>query len=161
MNELAILRRLDFLLNEARSESPENDQAVIYTMRTISNYCTIGKDAPSSSIKKRNPRMSEEAYKSKKKLPQEEWVKGTNTINEHQDPLKQIWKWILDHKEISREDVLARFKLWPMVTVTNEENKRLQNCQETGPSERYREAKINVGLIKGENWEPLEPEISN
>jgi len=155
MNEQAILRRIDFLISEARSESRVKDQAVIYIMRTISNYCTIDQDAPSSVIKKQNKRMSKGAYKSRKQLPPKEWVKGTNTINEHQDPLKYIWKWILDNKNVSREEVLARFRKWPMVTVTSEENKRLRKCLETRPRERYREAKIIVGQLKGKIWEPL------
>ncbi len=141
-----ILRRADFLLNEARSPKPLRDQTVTYAMRVISNYCSIGKDAGSSQIKRANQRISRSAFDLKRTLPFNEWAR--NTINEHQEPLKLIWNWILTKKdELNSDKVLDRFKEFPMIIITRKENDRLNELglREKGdPEQRYREANIEI-----------------
>jgi hypothetical protein len=46
-------RRINFLLECAKHEGTK-DQVVTYALRVLSNHATIGRDAPSSTIKKLN-----------------------------------------------------------------------------------------------------------
>lgn len=141
-----ISRRIEFLLNEARSDHPWRDQTVTYAMRVISNYCAIGRDAGSSHIKKYNQRISKEALKLKNEIPFDEWIR--ETINEHQEPLKVIWDWLLDEKDsLTVQLVLDRFRKYPMVIITKDENStlnRLGLSSNGDPEERYRQAGIEI-----------------
>lgn len=148
-----IFRRIDFLLLEARSLLPKYDRAVVYAMREISNWCAVGKTASSREIKLKNPRMSREAYKKWQTPPTEDWYK--HTTNEHQEPLKQVWEWIRSSKDVTKEEVLARFQNWPMITVTKDEDVRLHKYRDSEPCERYQLAGIEVGLRDKDGWKPL------
>ena len=50
MNDI-VKRRIVFLLDAAKHENVR-DNATTFTLRALSNYATIGKDAGSASIKK-------------------------------------------------------------------------------------------------------------
>lgn len=138
------MRRAEFLLTEARSKSPFRDQTVTYALRVISNWATIGKDASSSTIKWSNPRLSQAAWKLYDDLSDEEWIK--KTINEHPEPLAQIWAWILKNKDmISAKSILDRVSKWPMITITKQEDDELNKLgmKSTGsPEERHNLIKL-------------------
>lgn len=122
--EEVALRRAEFLLSEARSRSPVRDQTVTFALRVISNWATIGKDASSSAIKWLNPRVSKKAMQLYHEVSDREWERLT--INEHQEPISHVWKWILDNNEfITARDILDRAKQWPMVTITKDEDYRI------------------------------------
>ena len=82
MND-AINRRIQFLLDAAKHEL-KKDQVVTYAMRVLSNHATIGKDAGSAEVKKKNKKVSE---KTKQLLYSVDWTTyRQNTINEHPKP---------------------------------------------------------------------------
>ena len=119
--EKIILRRVEFLLNEAKAENPIRDQTITTAMRVISNWVTVGKDATSEYIKWNNPILSEEAWKLYEMSDDDYWQK--NTINEHPEPLDQLWEYILEEKDqLTIDNILDRFKQSPMVTITKDED---------------------------------------
>jgi hypothetical protein len=139
----AIARRIQFLLDEAKSPNPVRDQTVTYAMRVISNFYSIDKDAGSRAVKKNCRRMSRKSLALRTSLSDEEWFKAT--VNEHQEPLEQVWAWIREGRP-SIAQVVNRFKQWPMVTVTREEDadlriesarRRKHGLSELEPGERY------------------------
>ena len=121
-----IRRRVVFLLNEALLNSPR-DQVVTYCMRVLSNYATVGFDSGSYKIKITNKRVSRKAetlLKNSKSL--KDW--SEECINEHEIPLKEIWEWLCsDASRLSPEDVWSKFLDSKMVTVTKEEDKKLNS----------------------------------
>ena len=137
--EAVCLRRAKFLRDEAREPEPVRDQTVTYALRVISNWATVGKDAGSAAIKWNNPRISKKAWELYESCSDREWEK--QTINEHPEPIAQVWKWIVDHcDKIEPADILARAKKYPMVTVSKEEDAELgrQGFRSQGsPEERY------------------------
>lgn len=151
IDEAIIFRRIDFLLREAASERPFRDQTVTYAMRVISNFYSVGRDISSADAKRHSKRMSRKALELKKLTTESEWVK--NVVNEHQEPLKRIWSWIVDRKgSLSREELASRFKEWPMVTVTREEDICLRKYPNCEPAERYRRAGIEVLIFRDRDW---------
>lgn len=143
MNNI-VRRRIAFLLDAAKHENVK-DHAITYTLRALSNYATIGKDATSAPIKKINKRVSENAYKLLKKEGLEVYCK--QTINEHPKPIKQTWEWLKKNAKngLSVEKVWKEFCDFPMVTVTKEEDKLMRgkglNSKGT-VEERYSNIKI-------------------
>jgi hypothetical protein len=143
-----IERRLEFLLSEAKSPNPTSDRSVVYTMRILSNYFTIGKtDVDSYRAKLLNRRMSRRAQELLVTLDDAIlWNEATK--NEHPEPLNQTWNWILDQKEkLTTRAIAQRIALYPMITVTNEEDKTLRKNghQSSGsPDERYAAAGIEI-----------------
>lgn len=119
-------RRAEFLLNEAR-HTHKRDQCTTYALRVLSNYATIGRDAPASTIKRFNRLMSCGAYDLLYELADlKEWV--SMTINEHGVPLKTTWDWICDNSEsLTVSDIIKEFSRHPMVTITQEEDQRLRS----------------------------------
>jgi hypothetical protein len=99
-------------------------------------------------IKKHNPKMSKAALDIKGRISFKEWA--SLTINEHQEPLQKTWSWILEHAaSLTPTDVLERFKRWPMVTVTKEEDERLRQLTQLDPGQRYDVAQIEVVQTDG------------
>src|SRR5262249_26587087 len=92
LTERDLRRRVDFLLTEVRSEHPVRYQTVTYAMRVISNFCAIGQDAGSATIKAKCRWVSLRALELRGEVSPKEWL--SNTINEHQEPLEQIWEWL-------------------------------------------------------------------
>jgi hypothetical protein len=144
LNEI-ILRRCSFLANEAKYQ-PKRDQAITYTMRTISNYISFGRDVSSITAKKENLRVSETAFSKIKDLDIKTWAK--ETINEHPLPLKVSWEWLKKNSStITAQNVFDHFLKNPMVTITKEED---QNILKLGirssgdPEKRYALAGIKI-----------------
>lgn len=117
-------RRLLFLIDAAKHEE-KRDQAVTYTMRVLSNYAAIGKDAGSSEIKKLNRRITINA----KQLLLETDINNfcKNTINEHPKPMQQTWNWLREHAfSLTYLDVWNEFQDNQMITVTKTEDQRIR-----------------------------------
>lgn len=158
LTQADIDRRVDFLLAEARSDTPRYDQSVRFTMRVISNFYTVGCDAPSSYIRLNNKRMSKKAldYKNelveKKLSPAEiDRLLGENFRNEHPYELRRIWQDILSHKDtFQRPDVIAIFKRYPMITIKKEEDLQLNQHRGKDADDRYVE--IMVMTVVGGIW---------
>ena len=118
-----IKRRLWFLLECSLNES-KRDQAVTFTMRVLSNYASVGRDAGSRKIKTLNPRMSARAQKLL-------YGKGLNyfcenTVNEHPQPLNEMWLWLTNSaNSLTPVEVWENFKKHKMVTITKAEDKLL------------------------------------
>jgi hypothetical protein len=151
-----ILRRAEFVLNEARNNFLKRDIAITMTLRAVSNYLTVRKDGQSRNVKMANTKISLGADELKKILTKEygawnreaqhAWHKGTT--NEHQMPLKWIWEILKKNaRDMSASDLCDLLKKYPYVTVTNEENFRLNSKQAKSaktPEDRYRIAEINL-----------------
>jgi len=119
--ELMAFRRAEFVLAEARCDNHFRDQTITFALRVISNWATVGKDGSSNFIKWNNTRVSESAWILYENSTDKEWE--SLTINEHQEPLKQVWEWIVkDKNNISATDIINRLKEWPMITITKEED---------------------------------------
>ena len=158
-DESVARRRVEFLIGEARSGNPCGDQTVSMAMRVISNFYSCGGDVSSSEAKKRCARISRKALTLREAGGN--WIK--ETINEHQEELADVWKWILANRDsIKAEEVIDRFKTWPMVTVTKVEDQKLRdekkrrgkNAGRT-PLERYIDAGIEVLSNESGQWKEV------
>lgn len=142
-----IKRRVEFLLMTSKHED-KKDQVVTYAMRVLSNYATIGKDASSAEIKKRNVYVSREAsyllghghialyYKS--------------TINEHPKPLNVMWEWLKEKNYILKvEDVWQEFLENPMVTITRQEDMLIKSSGQNAKGNlQSRYSDLGIEIIK-------------
>ena len=156
MTEQAILRRIEFIINEARCEDGFRDQTITFAMRVVSNWCTLGNDAGAAEVKLKGRRMSREAYDLRVKYSSDLRKWASTTINEHQMPLDQFWKRIRGNKIPSPQEFLADFQRWLMVTVTKHEDDKVRKLRDKDPIERYRLAGIEVGEIGDDGrWKPL------
>ncbi|MDP3895908.1 MAG: hypothetical protein Q8Q62_04460 [Mesorhizobium sp.] len=165
LDDQALGRRVEFLLNEARQDIPVRDQAITFTMRAITNYLSIGKDCKSAYLSLKCPHRSRSAQASYISLVgsgpwargellrrEHEWRKGV--MNEHQEPLAQVWQWLIQEKHnVALEDVIDRFRMWPVVVVTKQENNDLRRRSNLGPKERYAGI-VEVLTLVGNNWVP-------
>lgn len=156
LDDAAVERRIIFLLNEASQARPVRDQSVTFTLRAIGNFLAVGKDCQSHFLTlncRYRSRKAHEAYCALGNSPSAEarsaWRK--EMINEHQDPLADVWKWMVENRGLlDPERVLARLKQWPVVVVTRDENRMLQHFAKLKhgptpePAMRYREAGIEV-----------------
>jgi hypothetical protein len=96
--------------------------------------------------------MSWKALKLREANKSDKRIYYADTINEHPDELADVWKWIVHkHNELSVDDVLARFRRWPMVVVTKEEDRAMRPLKSKGPEARY--AKIEVLELNNGIWE--------
>ena len=140
-----ITRRAEFLLAEARSPDPARDQTVIYALRVISNFTTVGRDFQSAAIKWRNPRLSARAWALYYETSDDEWQRST--INEHPQPLSQVWEWIRENaNSIDARQIIERIAEHPMITITKEEDAELTGMgfrSKGSATERY--ARIEIG----------------
>lgn len=142
-----ILRRINFLLETAKHED-KKDQAVTYVMRVLSNYATIGKDAGSTPIKKKNRNVTKKAFKLLVKKGLSIYCK--ETINEHTRPLQQTWNWLKENKNLTTQDVWKEFCENKMVTVTKEEDTliRMKGFNSKGTfKERYIDLGIEIIML--------------
>jgi hypothetical protein len=142
-------RRIAFLLQEARHGSPR-DHAVTFTMRAISNYLTIGRDAQSFAIKSVNKNVSSGALELLKSATNfKDWAK--NTINEHPVPLADTWTWLCSQAgNLSLAEVWNRFESNPMTTVTKEEDDELtkRKLRSSAADDRYPQAGFRTLVLK-------------
>lgn len=141
-----IKRRVSFLLNEAKNNSPR-DQAITYVMRVLSNYASVGFDGTSQAIKKRNCNISQASYiKLKNATSLNDW--SINTINEHPVPLKFTWNWIIQNSLSLTEDVIwNHFVTNPMVTILKAEDKALNANGLRAISDVARYEKVGIKVI--------------
>ena len=143
-----VLRRVEFLIQEAQSKNPHYDQSVQMIMRLISNYTTVGVNSGSKGVKKLNKNMSEKAWDLKSKLNSDDFHDATT--NEHHFPLKDLWDWMIENKEgLSSDQVLDKFYQYPFVTVTREENSALNKLKKLklSPEDRYNRCSIKIKSI--------------
>ena len=142
--EKMALRRAKFVIEEARCDQPVYDQTVTAALRVISNWATVGRNGSSAAIKWLNPRLSEAAWELYHSVTDAEWQQGT--INEHPEPISQVWLWILREKEsIDPQAVLHRMQQWPMITVTRQEDAAISqsgNRAQGDPEARHARIKL-------------------
>jgi len=119
-----LIRRIQWLIQEAKADDKDCDLAVTYIMRTLSNYFTVGKGSASSSyVKLHNRIMSRKALELLQDCDKEFWNK--ETINDHPEPLKEVWKWLMSDQQLSVQRVAERFYRHPLVTITKDEDRLL------------------------------------
>lgn len=96
-------------------------------------------------VKKLNAWMSRAAYDlALSRASFSAWHK--ETTNEHEDELSQVWQWIVDHREtITAEELEARLRSRPYVTVTLAEDMALRKLKGIPLEQRYRRADVLVG----------------
>jgi hypothetical protein len=123
LNDDIILRRLDFLLNEAKQPNPIADQIVDLVIRQLGNYLWAGGD---SSVHENCPFRSKAAH---------EGFQQEKVRIEHWEPTSQVWRWMLTEKDLSAGKVKARVLRWPIVVVTKAEHDCLSHSLE--PEKRY------------------------
>tara|TARA_B100000989_G_scaffold124062_1_gene91753 strand:- start:223 stop:735 length:513 start_codon:yes stop_codon:yes gene_type:complete len=74
----------------------------------------------------------------------------SKTTNEHQNPVSNIWKWILDNCEkLKWKDVENYIDTYSLVTISKKENDKLRITKNVigDPKKRYEEAGIIVTLL--------------
>lgn len=143
-----VMRRIRYLLDEAKSLNPEYDMSIIFTMRLISNYASIGIGAAKSDkVKRLNTRMSTEARRLFNKVDFPEFHGAT--INEHHLPLKKIWEDIVKgHSSLTPEEIWHVFVKYPMITITKQEDDRLKLVRKfESPEHRYELASITISTL--------------
>lgn len=149
----SLIRRVEFLIEESK-HLDKRDQAVIMTMRVVSNILSIGKDASSEGIKKVNKRISVSALKILEKRDFEKFHKST--INEHPEPLRVTWEWLKqqnNERPVAVQEVIQRFLQNPMVAVTHEEDRKLsvgEIASLSPANQRYKQAGIRCVCLTKE-----------
>ena len=124
-----VMRRAEFVCAEARLKDREHDQTILYALRVLSNWVTVGIDGNSREVKRRNRRVSGNALRELQELLQIHSPKETfkiwhkNTTNEHRDPLQQVWQWLCNETPTANV-LLDRLASDKFITITNEENKQ-------------------------------------
>lgn len=145
-------RRLELLVAECRVDDPCYDDVLKGAMYTISHYATVGKLTVSKPTKKLNENISVEADQLRSELRRDDpsgWFETFHklTTNEHQLPLKNMWRMIVaDKNNITVDSVWELFCKYPYVTVTKKENRKLSRNLRPGqtPESRYKEAGIEI-----------------
>lgn len=104
-----------------------------YLMRVLSNYALMQKDVSSIQIKLNTHRLSKAAYKIRSNLDlgNAEGRKelGRQTVNEHPEPLKTVWDWIVANPDtICAKSIIQRIYTYPMVTITREEDRKINQA---------------------------------
>jgi hypothetical protein len=140
-----IKRRIQFLITEVNSKNPTYDKSISMLMRLVSNFATIGEDGDSKKVKIKNRNISVNAKKLRDAKSLDEF--HDLTINEHQLPLKDLWDWcIKEKKTLNTRDVWNKFCDYPFITITKEENLRLNKIkrEKLTPELRYQKAGITI-----------------
>ena len=141
-----VIRRANWLLEEARQPDAAYDQAIAKIMRQVSNYATLGVDPQSYGAKGLNLQVSCEAFGKLQELGFRAWHKITT--NEHQKPLKDFWNDILANcGSWTADEVVKLFSQWPMTTVTKQEDSLLRNLNGLQFAERYERAGIEIMVL--------------
>ena len=160
MEDKALNRRIQFLINEAKSDPPVRDQTGTFALRVITNCFSVGKDVSAREHKKRAPFRSGGALRlasGEDEKPNAEWF--NQVTNEQQYTLKRAWEWMLrEANTLTVSRVREHLQRWPVVVVTKEECKRLVDLPEVTPGERYRRAGIEVFARNSTGrWERVPP----
>ena len=124
------MRRIDFLIAEAKAWTPAStrDLAITFALRSVSNYATIGRDGQSFDVKLNNPRVSAEAKLCLERIAKDDGnIKDWHikTRNEHERPIDCIWQYLVRNPDVEPDAIWSMVRAHPMVTVTQEEDKRL------------------------------------
>ena len=139
-------RRSKFICDEAQFEDRRYDQSVTHTLRVLSNIVTVGSDGVSKSVKCKNRRVSKGALKeleellvshSNKKDAIKIW--HDKTTNEHPEPLKQVWGWLIE-KRRSPVELMDRLAKNKFITIlrTEESEINIRGFRSKGsPEERH------------------------
>jgi hypothetical protein len=147
-NEAAAHRRIEFLLAEARHPHSIADSAVRYALRSVSNYYTVGRDAPSRYLYKYCPFRSGEAHRL---LGDPADANNFHLVtNEHQQELNVIWRWMKSSADKLTVPVVAeRFRRWPMVVISTQENNDLRQrwAVDTPPNPYIRYEEVNIMVL--------------
>jgi hypothetical protein len=142
LNDDDIVRRLEFVLNEAKQPSPILDQIVDRMLRQLGNYFWTN---PRGLYEKR-PCRSKAAHELSQTFPKD-WYQNKGerngqkaaddqkVENDHWEPISQLWEWICQKKILTVDDVKERILRWPIIVVTKKEHGMLSNWLE--PKERY------------------------
>jgi hypothetical protein len=148
LREEKMMRWLEFALNEARIEGKFGDfsigQPVDRILRASMNWCTIGKDAGSAELIRLNPWMSREAWVTRRSSNPE------TLTNEHEDRVAHVWNWMITAGP-SSEDVVARMRAWPIVTITESERLKLKGRDDWPADVRFKNV-ITVGKLDKGIW---------
>lgn len=141
-----IKRRLEFVVAEISSATPKYDQAITFTLRSLSNYASVGFDGNSFQIKRQNDRISDAAKDLRVQL-NDDRLWASNTINEHPLPLKDLWKkWSGDVKNLTIHKIWADLVDHPMITVTKAEDSKLREKAKHGYKD-WRERYANANIL--------------
>lgn len=137
-------RRAAFVLEEARCGLLARDNTVTCALRALANYLSLERDAPSSLIKRMGRYITKGAVERRMSLTTDgtvDWKAFTKaTWTEYPEDIKVLWRWIVERgKELTAQDVLDHIARYPVVVMTNEENRRLASRQrkEAGRAPEY------------------------
>jgi hypothetical protein len=157
LNEAAVRRRIKFVIDEARHGMRTKDQAIGVALRVASNYYCIGRHALSYGVKMSCKCVSREALVGRDG-DKKSW--HNNTTNEHWQPIQKIWEYIVENREtVTPDNVIELLKKYPIVIVTNDENRRLRSIKDwESPEERYERAGIEIMIEKDGRWVPYPPD---
>jgi hypothetical protein len=153
-NEAQIDRRIEFLINEAQLGATR-DQVITYAFRVITNYLSVKCDARSGKLRRECHYRSKKAHALYLEYLKRSDLKGwlDRVTNEHQYPIKDAWEWMIKERaNLSVQSVKDRLIRWPVVVVTEDENKELREVDKElrkvapaiQPDQRYLKAKIKV-----------------
>lgn len=152
-----VKRRIDFLLQEANNGSPR-DQIITFCMRVLSNYASVQMDAGSYKIKTLNCRVSKNAEIMLNNCSSlKEWA--DLCINEHEVPLKEVWDWLRSNSgNLDSSTVWGKFYNHPMVTITKEEDRKLNanGLRSKSSENRYAKAGIEIVILNSKPYEIFE-----
>jgi hypothetical protein len=125
------IRRAKFVCDEALFKDKRYDSSVRYTLRVLSNMATIGCDGVSSTVKRKNRRVSKAALMELEKLlgshsNKKDAIKiwHDKTTNEHPEPLKQVWDWLRE-KRRSPSELMDRLAKNKFITVLKKEDREI------------------------------------
>ncbi len=146
-----VLRRAQWVIEEARSKGGYYDQAIARLLRVLSNFATFGEDISSEGVKRRNLRMTEAAYADLvSDLDFKRWHKVTT--NEHQKELSYLFAEMQDdfgtnRKTWTPDDLMTDLNRWPMTTMLK---KPEANClpKKSSPEHRYFGIKLATSLMQ-------------
>ena len=143
-----IRRRIEFVLDEV-IHSDKKDQVIDVALRQVSNYITVGMLGDSRKMRESNKLISEQAFNILKTRDSKLW--GKTTTNEHPQPIKQTWDWLVDNAgSVSVEEAFKELHKTRMVTVTKKEDAKLtqRGLRSKGSIEcRYNQTGISVFLL--------------
>src|SRR4029079_15779950 len=92
LNEAAVRRRINFVIEEARQGMRTKDQAIGVALRVASNYSLYGRHTTANRMKMECKHVSREALADRGGYKRA-WHK--KTTNEHWLPIKKVWEYII------------------------------------------------------------------
>jgi len=145
LNAADVERRLQFIIDEASLPNPIYDQTVRMAFRVATNFYCVGRDCGSEYVYEFSRYRSEEANKVWRSG---DWKKQLH--NEHQEPLKVVWDWIINDGQVTTKRLEERLRKWPMVVITRDEERGIAK-KETCPIKRYENIRV-FQLADDKTW---------